>query len=72
MVELLRSNDPVVLSFADAVLRDADVPHQVVDQDLGRIEGSIGAIQARVLVAEDRLEDARRVLTDAGLADQLG
>jgi hypothetical protein len=72
MVELLRSNDPVVLSFADAVLRDADVPHQVVDQDLGRIEGSIGAIQARVLVADDRLEDARRVLTDAGLADQLG
>jgi putative signal transducing protein len=72
MVELLRSNDPVVLSFADAVLRDADVPHQVVDQDLGRIEGSIGAIQARVLVAEDRVEDARRVLTDAGLADQLG
>jgi Putative prokaryotic signal transducing protein len=72
MVELLRSNDPVLLSFADAVLRDADVPHQVVDQDLGRIEGSIGAIQARVLVAADRLEDARRVLTDAGLADQLG
>jgi hypothetical protein len=72
MVELLRSNDPVVLSFADAVLRDADVPHQVVDQDLGRIEGSIGAIQARVLVAEDRLSDARELLTDAGLAEHLG
>lgn len=72
MVEVLRSNDPVVLSFADAVLRDADLPHQVVDQDLGRIEGSIGAIQARVLVAEDRLAEARERLTDAGLADQLG
>ncbi len=72
MVEVLRSNDPVVLSFADAVLRDADLPHQVVDQDLGRIEGSIGAIQARVLVAEDRLAEARELLTDAGLADQLG
>jgi hypothetical protein len=72
MVELLRSNDPVVLSFADAVLRDANIPHQVVDQDLGRIEGSIGAIQARVLVADDRLDDARDALTEAGLADQLG
>jgi hypothetical protein len=72
MVELLRSNDPVVLSFADAVLRDANIPHRVVDQDLGRIEGSIGAIQARVLVADDRLDDAREALTEAGLADQLG
>ena len=71
MVELLRSNDPVLLSFADAVLRDANIPHQVVDQDLGRIEGSIGAIQARVLVDEDRVEDAREALTEAGLADQL-
>jgi hypothetical protein len=72
MVELLRSNDPVLLSFADAVLRDANIPHQVVDQDLGRIEGSIGAIQARVLVAEDRVDDAREALTEAGLADSLG
>jgi len=72
MVELLRSNDPVVLSFADAVLRDANIPHRVVDQDLGRIEGSIGAIQARVLVADDRIDDAREALTEAGLADQLG
>jgi hypothetical protein len=71
MVELLRSNDPVLLSFADAVLRDANIPHQVVDQDLGRIEGSIGAIQARVLVDEDRVEDAREALTEAGLADRL-
>jgi hypothetical protein len=71
MVELLRSNDPVLLSFADAVLRDANIPHQVVDQDLGRIEGSIGAIQARVMVADDRIGDAREALTEAGLADQL-
>jgi hypothetical protein len=62
----------VVLSFADAVLRDANIPHRVVDQDLGRIEGSIGAIQARVLVADDRVDDARDALTEAGLADQLG
>ncbi|HMB47529.1 MAG TPA: DUF2007 domain-containing protein, partial [Afifellaceae bacterium] len=31
MKELLRSNDPVLISFLSALLKDADIPFTVVD-----------------------------------------
>lgn len=71
MVELLRTNDPVVISFAEALLTESEVTHQVVDQHMSILEGSIGALQTRLLVADNQLEVARRVLADGGLREQL-
>jgi len=67
MVELLRSNDPVLISFAASLLEDAKVPHVVTDSHMSVIEGSVNAIMNRVLVAEDQYETARELLTDAGV-----
>jgi len=67
MVELLRSNDPVLISFAASLLEDAKIPHTVADRDISVIDGSIGAIQVRVLVADDQLDAARELLADAGV-----
>jgi len=67
MVELLRSNDPVLISFAASLLEDAKIPHTVADRNISVIDGSIGAIQVRVLVAEDQLDAARTLLADAGV-----
>jgi hypothetical protein len=67
MVELLRSNDPVLISFTASLLEDAKIRHTVADTHMSVIDGSIGAIPRRVLVAEDQVETARTLLTDAGV-----
>lgn len=67
MIELLRSNDPVLISFAASVLRDAGVQHSVADSHMAVIDGSINAITNRILVPEDQLASARELLADAGV-----
>lgn len=68
MVELLRSNDPVLLSFATSLLLDAGIEHSVADQHMSVIEGLIGALPSRLMVAEGGYDDARTLLTDAGIS----
>ncbi|MBE1470017.1 DUF2007 domain-containing protein [Kibdelosporangium phytohabitans] len=67
MIELLRSNDPVLMSFAASVLKDAGIEHNHTDSHMSVIDGSIGALQQRLLVAEDRRAEAERLLTEAGV-----
>jgi hypothetical protein len=60
------SNDPVRLSFLMALLRDAGIASVVLDSHTSVIEGSIGAIPRRLMVAEDDEHRAREVLREAG------
>ena len=71
MKELLRSNDPVLISFVSALLDEADVGFTVADMNMSVLEGSIGALPRRVLVEEDQLAQARRILTEAGIGHAL-
>ena len=68
MKELLRTNDPVRLSFVQAMLRAAGIESVMLDQHTSIIEGSIGAIQRRIMVAERDLAKARLVIAEAGEA----
>lgn len=68
MREMLRSNDSVMLSFAESVLRQAGIACLLADQHISVMEGSIGAFPRRLLVGEDDWTAARQVLTEAGLA----
>jgi len=65
MKELLRSNDPVRLSWAEALLTSAGVEIVIADRHTSAVEGSIGAIQRRILVAEDDLARARALIAEA-------
>jgi hypothetical protein len=67
MKELLRSNDPVLLSYVSALLEGADIGFIVLDTNMSVLEGSIGALPRRVLVESERLGQARNVLTEAGI-----
>ena len=67
MEELLRTNDLVLISFVEALLRDAGIEALVLDQHMSVIEGSLGVLPRRVLVPEAAIEDARRLLEEAGL-----
>ncbi len=71
MIELLRSNDPVLISFADALLNEAGIEHAVVDQHMSVMEGSLGILPRRIMVDDDNLSSARRVMMDAGLGHEL-
>lgn len=71
MREVVRTNDPVLLSAIGALLDGARIPHLVFDQNMSVLEGSIGILAQRVLVPDDLVEKTRRLLTDAGLAHEL-
>jgi hypothetical protein len=67
MLEVLRSNDFVIISFAQAVLRDAGIDYFLADLHISAAEGSIGAFPRRLQVADEDFRQARRVLQEAGL-----
>jgi len=69
--ELVRTNDAVVLSAIEALLKGAGIEHLIVDQNMSVLEGSIGIFPRRILVDEDELLAARRLLTDAGFGNEL-
>lgn len=71
MRELVRTNDAVLISAIEALLKGADIPHMVVDQNMSVMEGSIGIFPKRILVADDEIDEARRLLEDAGFGDEL-
>jgi Putative prokaryotic signal transducing protein len=68
MKELLRTNDIVRLSWVEALLRDAGIDCLILDQHTSLVEGSIGAIQRRLMVAEDDYSRARALLRAADAA----
>lgn len=66
MRSVATSNDPVRLSFLTALLADAGIEAVVLDLHTSMIEGSIGAIPRRLMVASADEARARRVLAEAG------
>ncbi len=69
MVELVRTNNPVLLSWLLAELASRDIAGVVLDVQTSIVEGSISAIPRRLMVASDDLARARAVLV---AADALG
>jgi len=65
MKELLRTNDAVRLSWVQAVLSDSGIDSLVLDHHTSIIEGSIGAIPRRLMVAERDHARARALLAAA-------
>ena len=71
MRELVRTNDAVLISAIEALLKGAQIDHMVVDQNMSVLEGSIGIFPRRILVGENEFEAARRLLEEAGFAHEL-
>jgi hypothetical protein len=63
---VLVTNDPVRLSFVTSLLRDAGIEATVLDAAMSAVEGSIGAITRRLVVASEDRVHALRVLAEAG------
>ena len=66
MEEIVRTNNLVTISFIEALLKDAGIVPFIADQNMSVMEGSLGFLPRRVLVAEDDEKRAKQLLNDAG------
>jgi len=66
MIELLRTNDRILLSYLEALLTGARLTPLVFDRGMNALEGNIGAFPQRLMIAADEAAQARRVLAEAG------
>lgn len=71
MDELIRTNDMVLISFVDALLKEAGIDHYIADENMSVIEGSLGVLPRRILVSSEGIEAARALLIEAGIGDEL-
>lgn len=71
MIELIRTNDAVIISFVQSLLRDAGIGCFVADQNMSVLDGSIGILPRRILIDEDDADEARELLADAGIEHEI-
>ncbi|MDV6329207.1 DUF2007 domain-containing protein [Asticcacaulis sp. 201] len=71
MKDLIRTNNPALISFVESLLKSADLAYFIADQAISAAEGSIGMFPKRILVADEQFAKARDLLIDAGLEDEL-
>lgn len=71
MAELVRTNEIGLIAAIEALLEEAEIPYEVADRNMSVIEGSINAIQMRVLVPDEQEAVARALLSDADLGHWL-
>lgn len=64
MEELVRTNDIVLLNVLGVMLDDAGIRHLMLDENMSVVEGSLGVLPRRVLVAKDRRADADAILAE--------
>ena len=66
---ILKTNDPILLNFAEALLTDAGIESVVFDSHMSIMDGSMGFMPRRLMVADEDFARAARVLKEA-LPDQ--
>lgn len=69
MKELLRTNDAVLLSFVAHALEEDGIDSMVLDTHMSILDGSIGILPRRLMVADDDLPRAERILDIARNTD---
>ena len=69
MRAILKTNDPILLNFAEALLTDAGIESVVFDSHMSIMDGSMGFMPRRLMVADEDFARAARVLKEA-LPDQ--
>ena len=64
MQELIRTNNPVIISHAMALLQSEGIDCFEMDVNMSILEGSIGILPRRIMVLERDIPRARVILTD--------
>jgi hypothetical protein len=67
MEELLRTTDPTLVPFVQALLDAEDIDCFLFDVNMSILEGSLGILPRRVMVLQRDLYRARMILRDNGI-----
>ena len=67
MEELLRTTDPTLVPYAQALLDAEDIACFVFDVNMSILEGSLGILPRRVMVLKRDLFRARTILRQNGV-----
>lgn len=65
MQELVRSNDLVFLSYVEALLKEAEIDHEVADAHTSAVIGSVDASPRRILVSDEDWPRAKEIIDAA-------
>jgi Putative prokaryotic signal transducing protein len=71
LIEIVRTNDLVMISVIESLLTQEGVPYFIADQHMSAMEGSLGFLPRRIMVETEQRGRARRLLREAGLAAEL-
>ena len=71
MICLIRTMNPVTLSFAQAVLKDAGIESFLFDMNAAILDGSTALVQKRLMVIDEDELEATELLVAAGLGKEL-
>jgi hypothetical protein len=69
--ELVRTNDMVLITLIEALLKEQSIEYIVLDQNMSVLEGSIGILPRRIMTVNDDYDQARRILIDAEIGVEL-
>jgi hypothetical protein len=67
VVELLRTNDPILISYVRSLLKDAGIESVEFDSHIANMEGSVSAIPCRLMVIDADVDRARETLAKSKL-----
>jgi hypothetical protein len=68
---LLRTNDPTVIAFAQSLLEGEGIDSFVMDVHMSALEGGLGILPRRLMVADRDHFLARAIMADLGIPDGL-
>ena len=71
MICIIRTMNPVTLSFAQAVLKDAEIESFLFDMNCSVLDGSTILVRKRLMIIDEDEADAREILDAAGLGKEL-
>jgi hypothetical protein len=71
LVEILRTNDLIVINVIESILTAERIAYFVADQNMAAVEGSLGFLPRRIMVDAREAGRARRVIAEAGLGGEL-
>lgn len=75
LVTILEANDPLLIASAKGMLEEAGIPFYVMGEEIGSHYGVVGPFLnpwCQVQVATDREAEARALLREIEVTDQLG
>ncbi len=71
MICLIRTMNPVTLSYAQAILKDAEIESFLFDMNSSVLDGSAITVRRRLMVIDEDEDEARALLKAAGIGDEL-